>query len=56
MHLASTGRFPSLEEGQTRQDYWGIDYPLDCVGQPEGDEAPGIDDDEELQEAGLWSD
>jgi hypothetical protein len=26
----------------------GIDYPLDCVGQPGGDEAPGVDDDEKL--------
>jgi hypothetical protein len=30
----------------------GVDYPPDCVGQPEGFEAPGVDDDEELQEAG----
>jgi hypothetical protein len=26
----------------------GVDYPPDCVGQPEGDEAPGINGDEEL--------
>jgi hypothetical protein len=30
----------------------GVDYPPDCIGQPEGDEAPGVDDDEELPEAG----
>jgi hypothetical protein len=32
----------------------GVDHPPDCVGQPEGVEALGVDDDEELQEAGPW--
>jgi hypothetical protein len=26
----------------------GVDYPLDCVGESEGVEAPDVDDDEEL--------
>jgi hypothetical protein len=30
----------------------GVDNPANCVGQPEEDEALGIDDDEELQEVG----
>jgi hypothetical protein len=34
----------------------GIDHPSDCVGQPKGVEALGIDDDEELQEAGPQGD
>jgi hypothetical protein len=29
-----------------------VDHPPDCIRQPESVEAPGIDDDEELQEAG----
>jgi hypothetical protein len=32
----------------------GVNHPPDCVGQPKGVEAPGVDDDEELQEAGRW--
>jgi hypothetical protein len=30
----------------------GVNHPPDCVGQSEGAEARGVDDDEELQEAG----
>jgi hypothetical protein len=33
-----------------------VDYSPDCVGQPEGVEAPGVDDNEELQEAGPRGD
>jgi hypothetical protein len=33
----------------------GVDYPPDCVGQPEGDEAHGVNGDEELQEVGPQS-
>jgi hypothetical protein len=32
----------------TRGSAGGVDYPPDCVGQPEGDEALGVKDDEEL--------
>jgi hypothetical protein len=34
----------------------GVDHPSDRVGQPEGGEALGVDDDEELQEAGPRGD
>jgi hypothetical protein len=34
----------------------GVNHPPDCVRQPEGAEARGIDDDEELQEAGSRPD
>jgi hypothetical protein len=34
----------------------GIDYPLDCVREPEGVEAPDVNDDKELQEAGPQGD
>jgi hypothetical protein len=32
------------------------DHPPNCIRQPEGDEAPSLDDDEELQEAGPQRD
>jgi hypothetical protein len=34
----------------------GVNHPLDAIEQPEGAEARGVDDDEELQEAGPRAD